>query len=63
MVLVKALVLTHELTADREFDTYLARRLAPLRPLLSYGRAARAFPPVPAKVAVYSWWKDLIRMI
>ena len=54
----QALVLTHELTPSRDFDTCLARRLAPVRPLLSYGRSAKSYPQAPAKVAVYSWWKD-----
>ena len=54
----KALVLTHELTPEKDFDTYLGRRLAPVRPLLSYGRSAKAFPKVEARQAVYRWWKD-----
>ena len=54
----KALVLTHELTPEKDFDMYLGRRLAPVRPLLSYGRSAKAFPKVEARQAVYWWWKD-----
>ena len=55
---MQALVLTHELTKERDFDTYLPRRLAPLRPLLSYGRSAKAYPQADASHCVFSWWKD-----
>ena len=47
------------MTPERDFDTYLSRRLAPLRPLLSYGRSAKAYPPTKAATAVYCWWRDL----
>ena len=54
----KALILTHELTPEGDFDTYLARQLFPVRPLISYGRSAKAWPPCEPKVAVFSWWRD-----
>ena len=56
-------MLTHELTPEADMDTYLARRLAPVRPLLSFGRSAKAYPRVPASVAVYSWWKDWLSVV
>ena len=46
------------MTQESYFDTYLPRRLAPLRPLLSYGRSAQAYPQAKAMHCVYSWWKD-----
>ena len=55
---VQALILTHELTLEEDFDTYLSRELAPVRPLISFGRSARAWPPCDTKVAVFSWWRD-----
>ena len=55
---VKALVLTHELTKDSDLDTYLARRLAPVRPLISWGRSAKAYPQVEVQNSVFSWWQD-----
>jgi hypothetical protein len=54
----QALVLTHELSKPEDYDGYLPRVLAPLRPVLSFGRSARAWPPAKANVAVYSWWRD-----
>ena len=54
----EALILTHELTPEGDFDTYLARELQPLRPLISFGRSAKAFPECEPKVAVFSWWRD-----
>lgn len=55
---MQALVLTHELTNESDFDTYLARRLAPVRPLISFGRSAKAWPECEAQVAVFCWWRD-----
>lgn len=56
----QALILTHELTDEADFDTYLARELAPVRPLISYGRSAKAWPECEAAVAVFAWWRDCI---
>ena len=55
---MQALVLTHELTRESDFDTYLARTLHPVRPLLSFGRSAKAWPQCEASVAVFCWWRD-----
>jgi hypothetical protein len=54
----KALILTHEMTDSSSFDSYIARTLQPLRPLLAYGRAAAAYPQVKKKHAVWHFWKD-----
>jgi len=54
----QALVLTHELADGGHFNDYLVRKLSPLRPLLSLGRAARAWPPGKVKHAVMHWWRD-----
>lgn len=54
----QALILTHELADGGHFNDYLVRKLAPLRPLLSLGRAARAWPPAKVNHAVMHWWRD-----
>jgi hypothetical protein len=54
----QALVVTHELSPERDIDTYLSRRLSPVRPLLSFGRSAKAFPQTRMDEVVYYWWKD-----
>ena len=51
---LQALVLTHELTPESDVTTYLPRKLAPLRPLLSFGRSAKAYPQAQAMHCVYS---------
>ena len=58
MQFYEVLILTHELTDEGDFDTYLARELSPVRPLISFGRSAKAWPTCEAKVAVFSWWRD-----
>ena len=50
-------MLTHEL-ADKKYDPYLADMLAPLRPLLCFGRSAKAFPVGPPQHAVMSCWRE-----
>ena len=50
-------MLTHEL-AQGTYDPYLADMLAPLRPLLCFGRSAKAFPTGQPRHAVMSWWRD-----
>ena len=55
---MQALILTHELTPESDFDTYLARTLKPVRPLISFGRSAKAWPPCEPSVAVFCWWRD-----
>ena len=51
-------MLTHELTPESDFDTYLVRAISPVRPLISFGRSAKAWPMCEPAVAVYSWWRD-----
>ena len=53
----EALVLTHELALGT-YDPYLSEVLWPLRPLLCFGRSAKAFPTCPAKHAVMCWWRE-----
>ena len=55
---VKAIILTHEKTNIKEFDLYLVQKLAPLRPILFYGRAATLNPVAKSKYAVFDWWKE-----
>ena len=57
----EALVISHELSDTQYVDTYIARALHPVRPLISFGRSARAYPQVKAKNAVFHWWQELPR--
>ena len=50
-------MLTHELT-EGTYDPYLADMLAPLRPVLCFGRSAKAFPSGASKHAVMCWWRE-----
>ena len=50
-------MLTHEL-AEGTYDPYLADMLAPLRPVLCFGRSAKAFPSTKPSHAVMSWWRE-----
>ena len=59
--LVQALVLTHEDSEKEYMNTYLHDSLKPVRPWLSYGRAAKRDPVTKVKLAVWSWWQDLRR--
>jgi hypothetical protein len=54
----EALILTHELTKEEDMDAYLPTQLAPLRPVICFGRSAAAPPAVPKRHAVWHWWKD-----
>ena len=56
----QALVMTHEGTDYRQFDTYLWRKLAPVRPLLSFGRSATAEPRTKPQYCVWHWWQDCL---
>ena len=60
---MQALILTHELTPETEFDTYLTRTLKPVRPLISFGRSAKAWPPCEPSVAVFCWWRDRLSCV
>ena len=55
---MKAVIVSHELAEPEHFDSYLARVLQPLVPLISFGRSAAAAPAVHPQFAVWHWWKD-----
>jgi hypothetical protein len=57
---VQAFILSHELTPKNQMDTYLARQLSPLRPMISFGRAAKADPVCKPEECVWYWWKDML---
>ena len=54
----EALVLSHEEATMQETEPYLQRRLAPLRPLIMYGRSASLDPPCAKDECVYYGWRD-----
>jgi hypothetical protein len=56
---VQAFILSHELTPEEEMSTCLARQLSPLRPMISFGRAAKADPVCKPEECVWYWWKDV----
>ena len=58
MHVVKAVIVSHELAEPEHFDSYLARVLQPLVPLITFGRSAAAAPAVDPQFAVWHWWKD-----
>ena len=43
------------------FDTYLWEKLRPVRPILSWGRCAKADPTTHPRFAVWHWWQDRAR--
>ena len=49
---MQAFILSHELSPKKERDTYLARQLSPLRPMISFGRPAKP------EECVWYWWED-----
>lgn len=55
-------MLTHEQATPQVYDDYLVHRLKPVRPLLTFGRSAAAFPTTGMKCAVMSWWRDPTRI-
>ena len=58
MVLVEVLVLTHEESDHKFYDTYLWEKLSPARPTLCFGRAAKRDPQCLVNKAVWHWWQD-----
>ena len=58
MHVMRAVIVSHELAEPEHFDSYLARVLQPLIPLISFGRSAAAAPAVDPQFAVCHWWKD-----
>jgi hypothetical protein len=59
---VQAFILSHEMSEPKDMDTYLARTLSPLRPMISFGRAAKAQPECKPDECVWYWWKDIYGM-
>ena len=55
---MQVLVLTHEQASLRELEPYAAAALAPLRPLLLYGRTGLAAPSCDRKHSVWHGWMD-----
>jgi hypothetical protein len=53
----KALIITHELSREKEMDDYLARVLFPLRPLLVMGRSRMAEPACRPEESLFYCWK------
>jgi hypothetical protein len=49
------------MSENKDKDTYLATQLSPLRPMISFGRAARADPVCKPEECVWYWWKDTYR--
>jgi hypothetical protein len=58
---MQAFILSHELSDKKDMDTYLARQLSPLRPMISFGRAAKADPVCKPEECVWYWWKDICK--
>ena len=55
---VQAVIVSHELSHPEHFDSYLARVLQPVVPIVTFGRSAAATPAVEPRFAVWHWWKD-----
>ena len=54
----QAISLSHELASPEELEPYLGVRLAPLRPVTLYGRAAALDPPCRKEETVFYAWRD-----
>ena len=54
----QAISLSHEVASPEELEPYLGVRLAPLRPVTLYGRAAALHPPCRKEEAVFYAWRD-----
>ena len=50
--------MTHSLAELDQFDSYLNEVLFPLRPVLCFGRSAKAEPAACVEECVWHWWKD-----
>ena len=57
MVIVQAIVLTHEMTKKEFLDSYLARVLQPLVPLLVWGRSYKASKKPEPWATIYDFYK------
>ena len=56
----QAISLSHELASPVELEPYLGVRLAPLRPVTLYGRAAALDPPCRKEETVFYAWRDSV---
>ena len=58
----QVLVIMHELSDREQYDDYLARVLAPAKPMIVLGRSARAHPPRKVEECLWHTWKDRNRV-
>ena len=58
LLAVQVLVTTHELVKTERADQYLAAKMAPIVPLMLYGRSARAAPTCPPGECLWYTWRD-----
>ena len=56
----KALVVTYSMQRTDEVDDYLSQKLAPVVPLLVFGRVAGAEPKCTKDKALFYCWKDCL---
>jgi len=56
----QAISLSHELASPEDLEPYLGVRLAPLRPVTLYGRAAALDPPCRKEETVFYAWRDSV---
>ena len=54
----QAVVISYEGAGQDTYSTYLAEKLAPLQPIVLWGRTAAQMPSVRKEHAVYYWWKE-----
>ena len=58
LMLLQALVLSHERASGEEIEPYASVRLAPLQPLVLYGRSAAMAPECDKDQCVWYAWRD-----
>ena len=51
-------MISYEGASQDSVDCYLAEKLAPLQPIILWGRTANIDPVVDKSHAVYYWWLD-----
>ena len=51
-------MISYEGASEDSVDCYLAEKLAPLQPIILWGRTANIDPVVDKSHAVYYWWLD-----
>ena len=55
---IQALALTHTGASEAELEPYLSTRLAPLQPVVLFGRNAKRVPECHPQECVYYAWRD-----